>query len=160
MPREAGEDPARPTEPGGPDNGGPAEIALHAVDSISDLHWAAGGAKGPEGNGPAASTTPQNHTAMRRGAQPALLPTLQAAPLCPCFRPPCSRTALFTLLGALVLGSLALATLAVYLSVLQSESLRLLARWLEAQEEAVRQMRATSLQLWTWLNGSEAGGQT
>ncbi|KAG6938153.1 leucine rich single-pass membrane protein 2, partial [Chelydra serpentina] len=168
MPREAGEDigvkadtsPSRePIDLNGNDM---AEINLHSVESISDLYWVSGGHKAAEGNGPSQSTTPQAHSTKRHGAGPALLPTLRAVrttPICPCFRPACCRTALFALLGALVLASLALATLAVYLSVLQSESLRVLSQWLEAQEESVRQMRATSLQLWKRLNVSEARDQ-
>ncbi|EMP33863.1 hypothetical protein UY3_08946 [Chelonia mydas] len=142
-----------------------AEINLHSVESISDLYWVPGGHKAAEGNGLSQSTTPQTpqaHSTKRCGAGPALLPTLRAVrttPICPCFHPACCRTALFALLGALVLASLTLATLAVYLSVLQSESLRVLSQWLEAQGESVRQMRATSLQLWKRLNVSEAADQ-
>ncbi|KAH1167674.1 leucine-rich single-pass membrane protein 2 [Mauremys mutica] len=168
MPREAGEDTAvkadtsPPREPIDLNGNDLAEINLHSVDSISDLYWVSGGHKAAEGNGPSQSTTPQTpqaHSTQRRVAGPALLPTLRAVrttPICPCFRPACCRTALIALLGGLVLASLALATLAVYLSVLQSESLRVLSQWLEAQEESVRQMKATSLQLWKRLNVSEA----
>ncbi|XP_032655219.1 leucine-rich single-pass membrane protein 2 [Chelonoidis abingdonii] len=163
MPREAGEDAmvkadtsplGEPIDLNGNDL---AEINLHSVDSISDLYWVSGGHKAAEGNGlfqSATPQTPQAHSTKRRVAGPALLPTLRAVhttPTCPC-----CRTALFALLGALVLASLALAMLAVYLSVLQSESLRVLSQWLEAQEESVRQMKATSLQLWKRLNVSEA----
>lgn len=45
-------------------------------------------------------------------------------------------------------------------TVLQRESLRNLAQWLESQEEAIRQMRAVSLQLWRQLNASEVEVQT
>ncbi|XP_053889810.1 leucine-rich single-pass membrane protein 2 [Malaclemys terrapin pileata] len=171
MPREAGEDTAvksdtsSPREPIDLNGNDLAEINLHSVESISDLYWVSGGHKAAEGNSPSQSTTPQTpqaHSTKRRVAGSALLPTLRAVrttPICPCFHPACCRTALFGLLGALVLASLALATLAVYLSVLQSESLRVLSQWLEAQEESVRQMRATSLQLWKRLNISEAGDQ-
>ncbi|XP_075795654.1 leucine-rich single-pass membrane protein 2 isoform X2 [Pelodiscus sinensis] len=168
MPREAGEEPAAADaspagDPSDLNSGNLVEINLHSVESISDLHWASTGHKAPEENGPSPSTTPWTPPAKYRGAGPALLPTLRAirtAPLWPRVRPACCRPALLTLLGALVLGSLALATLAVYLSVLQSESLRVLARWLEAQEESVRQMRGTSLQLWKWLNASAPEAQT
>ncbi|XP_050814705.1 leucine-rich single-pass membrane protein 2 [Gopherus flavomarginatus] len=168
MPREAGEDAAvkadtsSPREPIDLNGNDLAEINLHSVDSISDLYWVSGGHKAAEGNGPSQSTTPQTpqaHSTKRRVAGPALLPTLRAVstiPICPYFRPSCCRTALFALLGGLVLASLALAMLAVYLSVLQSESLRVLSQWLEAQEESVGQMKATSLQLWKRLNVSEA----
>ncbi|XP_059572144.1 uncharacterized protein LOC102574598 [Alligator mississippiensis] len=44
--------------------------------------------------------------------------------------------------------------------VLQSESLRVLSQWLTSQEQSVRQMRATSLQLWSRLNATEPGAQT
>ncbi|XP_067417243.1 leucine-rich single-pass membrane protein 2 [Emydura macquarii macquarii] len=170
MPREAGEDTtvkaaASPTgEPIDFNGNDLVEIDLRSVESISDLYWASGGHRAAEGNGPSHSTTPpipQAHSTTGRGAGPALLPTLRAvraAPGCPCFGFACCRTALFALLGVLVLASLALATLAVYLSVLQSESLRILAQWLESHEESVRQMRTTSLQLWKQLNASEADG--
>ncbi|CAM5127523.1 unnamed protein product [Eretmochelys imbricata] len=171
MLREAGEemevqaDTSPPREPIDLNGNDLAEINLHSVESISDLYWVSGGHKATEGNGLSQSTTPQtpqDHSTKRCGAGPALLPTLRTVrttPICPCFHPACCRTALFALLGALVLASLALATLAVYLSVLQSESLRVLSQWLEAQEESVRQMRATSLQLWKRLNVSEAADQ-
>ncbi|OPJ80771.1 hypothetical protein AV530_004198 [Patagioenas fasciata monilis] len=43
--------------------------------------------------------------------------------------------------------------------VLQSQSVRALAQWLRSQEEAVRQLRAASGQLWARLNTSiEPGG--
>ncbi|CAM4579854.1 leucine-rich single-pass membrane protein 2 [Lepidochelys kempii] len=171
MLRETGEemevkaDTSPPREPIDLNGNDLAEINLHSVESISDLYWVSGGHKAAEGNGLSQSTTPQTpqaHSTKRCGARPALLPTLRTVrttPICPCFHPACCRTALFALLGALVLASLALATLAVYLSVLQSESLRVLSQWLEAQEESVRQMRATSLQLWKRLNVSEAADQ-
>ncbi|XP_065702068.1 leucine-rich single-pass membrane protein 2 isoform X1 [Patagioenas fasciata] len=44
-------------------------------------------------------------------------------------------------------------------AVLQSQSVRALAQWLRSQEEAVRQLRAASGQLWARLNTSmEPGG--
>lgn len=44
-------------------------------------------------------------------------------------------------------------------AVLQSQSVRALAQWLESQEDAMRQLRAASGQLWARLNASaEPGG--
>ncbi|XP_068014068.1 leucine-rich single-pass membrane protein 2 [Melanerpes formicivorus] len=87
---------------------------------------------------------------------PTLRPVAAASP-CPCLGP--SHPLLLALLGLLALTSLILATLAVYLSVLQSQSVRALAQWLESQEDAVHQLRAASRQLWARINAStEPGG--
>ncbi|XP_060096039.1 leucine-rich single-pass membrane protein 2 isoform X2 [Heteronotia binoei] len=153
-----------------------AEINLHAVESISDLHYASSRndhAKGSEGSSQSPPNTPKTphgtfskHFSLPNEEDTSFLPPVQAAHFipactcCPCFGPTCCPTAFLALLGVLVLASLALATLAVYLSVLQSESLRVLARWLESQEVTIRQMRAMSLQLWSQLNASEPGAQT
>ncbi|KAM6413961.1 leucine-rich single-pass membrane protein 2 [Rhynochetos jubatus] len=150
---------ATPAEPGDPDGGEPGAISLRPVESISDLHWASAGHKGTEGNGPAPSS------ALRRPPSrptppgpPPLLPTLRPVPTAsPCLGP--GHPLLLALLGLLALASLVLATLAIYLSVLQSQSVRALAQWLQSQEDAVGQLRATSGQLWARLNASaEPGG--
>ncbi|XP_065702069.1 leucine-rich single-pass membrane protein 2 isoform X2 [Patagioenas fasciata] len=167
MPREAGEDSmgraesAVAAEPGDPDGGEPGAISLHPVESISDLHWASGGHKGAEDNSPALSSSlrqPPPRPALL--SPPVLLPTLRPVPPagpCPCLGP--GHPLLLALLGLLALASLVLATLAIYLSVLQSQSVRALAQWLRSQEEAVRQLRAASGQLWARLNTSmEPGG--
>lgn len=39
-------------------------------------------------------------------------------------------------------------------AVLQSQSVQALAQWLESQEDTMRQLRATSRQLWARLNAS------
>nr|XP_013810964.1 PREDICTED: leucine-rich single-pass membrane protein 2 [Apteryx mantelli mantelli] len=152
-----------PAEPTDPNDNEPGDISLHPVESISDLHWASGGHKSAEGNGPARSSTPH-----RPRARPAtcttphqpLLPMLRPVPAttaCPCLGP--CHPLFLALLGILALASLVLATLAIYLSVLQSQSVRVLVKWLESQEEAVQQLQATSGQLWARLNASvEAGG--
>ncbi|XP_010223644.1 PREDICTED: hyaluronidase-3 [Tinamus guttatus] len=46
-----------------------------------------------------------------------------------------------------------------WLWVLQSQSVRVLLKWLESQEEAVQQLQATSGQLWARLNASEAASR-
>ncbi|XP_071611893.1 leucine-rich single-pass membrane protein 2 [Heliangelus exortis] len=165
MPREAGEadsmgraEGAAPAEPGDPDGSEPGAISLRPVESISDLHWATGGHKGAEGNGPAPSSSLRRHPtrSVPPGPLP-LLPTLRPVPAaspCPCLGQPL----LLALLGLLALASLVLATLAIYLSVLQSQSVRALAQWLQSQEDTVRQLRATSRQLWARLNASAARG--
>ncbi|XP_054694485.1 leucine-rich single-pass membrane protein 2 isoform X2 [Grus americana] len=167
MPREAGEDSmgraegAAPAEPGDPDSSEPGAISLRPVESISDLHWASGGHKGAEGNGPAPSGNlhPPPPRPVPSGPPP-LLPTLRPMPAaspCPCLSP--GHPLVLALLGLLALASLVLATLAIYLSVLQSQSVRALVQWLESQEDAVRQLRAASRQLWAHLNASaEPGG--
>ncbi|XP_077182097.1 leucine-rich single-pass membrane protein 2 isoform X2 [Paroedura picta] len=153
-----------------------AEINLHAVESISDLHCAStrhDHAKNPEGSSQSPPTTPQTphgtfskHFSLPHEDDASFLPPVQtvhfipACTCCPCFGPTCCPTGFLALFGVLVVASLALATLAVYLSVLQSESLRVLARWLESQEATIRQMRAMSLQLWSQLNASEPAVQT
>ncbi|XP_054072465.1 hyaluronidase-3-like isoform X4 [Rissa tridactyla] len=167
MPREAGEDSmgkaegAAPAEPGDPDSSEPGTISLRPVESISDLHWASGGHKGVEGNGPAPSRSLHRLPPRPTSPRPLpLLPTLRPMPAagpCPCLGP--GHPLLLALLGLLALASLVLATLAVYLSVLQSQSVRALAQWLESQEDAVRQLRVASRQLWARLNASaEPGG--
>ncbi|XP_062979438.1 leucine-rich single-pass membrane protein 2 isoform X2 [Elgaria multicarinata webbii] len=152
-----------------------AEINLHAVESISDLHYASGrqeSVKASEGSSQSRPHTPwtphsvsSKHFIFPSEDDPSFLPVqnFHLTPhltCCPCFSPSCCPTGFFALLGVLVVASLGLATLAVYLSVLQRESLRVLAQWLESQEEAIRQMRAVSLQLWRQLNASEPGAQT
>ncbi|XP_061203038.1 leucine-rich single-pass membrane protein 2 [Neopsephotus bourkii] len=162
MPREAGEDSmgraegASAAEPGDPESGEPGAISLRPVESISDLHWASGGHKGTEGNGPAPPSSlhwpPPRPTTP---GSPPLLPTLRpvpTAPLCP------GHPLLLALLGLVALVSLVLATLAVYLSVLQSQSVRALAQWLETQEDAVHQLQAANGRLWAHLNTSAQPG--
>ncbi|XP_075618072.1 leucine-rich single-pass membrane protein 2 isoform X4 [Balearica regulorum gibbericeps] len=165
MPREAGEDSmgraegAAPAEPGDPDGSEPGAISLRPVESISDLHWASGGHKGAEGNGPAPSGTLHPPPPVPSGP-PLLLPTLRPVPAaspCPCLSP--GHPLVLALLGLLALASLVLATLAIYLSVLQSQSVRALVQWLESQEDAVRQLRAASRQLWAHLNASVEPGE-
>ncbi|XP_070793188.1 leucine-rich single-pass membrane protein 2 [Pituophis catenifer annectens] len=151
------------------------DINLHTVESISDLHYASirsEDTKASEGNSQSQATTPGpphkasfKHFSFPNEDNSAFSPAqnfhlLSTFTCCPCFRPACCPTAFFALLGVLVVTSLGLATLAVYLSVLQRESLRNLAQWLESQEEAIRQMRAVSLQLWRQLNASEVEVQT
>nr|XP_025966390.1 leucine-rich single-pass membrane protein 2 [Dromaius novaehollandiae] len=168
MPREAGEDSLGradgtiPAEPTDPNSSEPGDISLHPVESISDLHWASGGHKGAEGNGSAQSSTPRRPrtrpapcTAPRQPLLPILRP-VPAATACSCLGP--CHPLFLALLGILALASLVLATLAIYLSVLQSQSVQVLVKWLESQEEAVQQLRATSGQLWAHLNASEEAG--
>ncbi|XP_074952349.1 leucine-rich single-pass membrane protein 2 [Phalacrocorax aristotelis] len=167
MPREAGEDSmgraegAMPAEPGDPDGSEPGAISLRPVESISDLHWASGGQKAAEGNGPGHSSS--QHQPPLHPVPPGpmvLLPTLRSVPAaspCPCLSP--GHPLLLALLGLLALASLVLATLAIYLSVLQSQSVQALAQWLENQEDAVHQLRGASRQLWARLNASTESGR-
>lgn len=67
-----------------------------------------------------------------------------------------SRGGFLGLLALLVLTCLALAILAVYLSVLQGESLRVLAHTLRTQEETLLKLRLASLSQLRRLNSSEA----
>ncbi|KAJ6667690.1 hypothetical protein lerEdw1_016011 [Lerista edwardsae] len=147
-----------------------AEINLHAVESISDLHSAS---KASGGNSPSQPNTPQtpHGAAFKRftlphegssssSPSPEALHASSTFTCCPCFSPTCGPTSFLALLGVLVVASLALATLAVYLSVLQSESLRGLAQILESQERTIQQMRILSSQLWHQLNASGSGAQT
>nr|XP_009671387.1 PREDICTED: hyaluronidase-3 isoform X2 [Struthio camelus australis] len=114
------------------------------------------------GNGPAQSSTlhrPHTHSAPCPAPRQPLLPMLRpvpAATACPCLGP--CHPLFLALLCILALASLVLATLAIYLSVLQSQSVRALTKWLESQEEAVQQLQATSRQLWAHLNASEEAG--
>ncbi|KAM8759328.1 leucine-rich single-pass membrane protein 2 isoform 2-T2 [Rhynchonycteris naso] len=147
MPEETQEDTLAPTL--SPRNGAPLapnhvqEVRLHRVESISDLH--SGGSL---------------HTYLADEAQPwdellsILPPSLCAQPGC---SPVHSRGGfLLLLLALLVFTCLALAVLAVYLSVLQSESLRMLAHTLHTQEEMLLRLRLASLSQLRRLNSSEA----
>ncbi|KAL8212291.1 UNVERIFIED_CONTAM: hypothetical protein K2H54_042418 [Gekko kuhli] len=109
-----------------------AEINLHAVESISDLHYVSSRhdrAKGSEGSSQSPPNTPQTphgtfskHFNLPNEEDASFLPSVQAVHFipactcCPCFGPTCCPTGFLALLGVLVVASLALATLAVYLS--------------------------------------------
>ncbi|XP_066100948.1 leucine-rich single-pass membrane protein 2 isoform X1 [Saccopteryx bilineata] len=119
------------------------EVRLHRVESISDLH--SGGSL---------------HPYLAEEAQPwdellgFLPPSLCAQPGC---SPVHSHAGFLLLLLALfVFTCLALAVLAVYLSVLQSESLRMLAHTLHTHEETLLRLRLASLSQLRRLNSSEA----
>uniref|UniRef100_A0A8C8ZUD7 Leucine rich single-pass membrane protein 2 n=1 Tax=Prolemur simus TaxID=1328070 RepID=A0A8C8ZUD7_PROSS len=118
------------------------EVHLHQVESISDLH--SGGSL---------------HPYLTEEARPwdellgVLPPSLCAQASC---SPVYGRGAFLLLLVLLVLTCLALAILAVYLSVLQSESLRILAHTLHTQEETLLKLRLASLSQLRRLNSSEA----
>ncbi|XP_065789709.1 leucine-rich single-pass membrane protein 2 isoform X3 [Muntiacus reevesi] len=117
------------------------EVRLHQVESISDLH----------NGGPLCPYLAEE-------GQPwgellgVLPPSLCAQAGC---SPVHSRGAFLLLLALLVLTCLALAVLAVYLSVLQSESLRVLAHTLRTQEEVLLKLRLASLSQLRRLNSSE-----
>ncbi|XP_062970733.1 leucine-rich single-pass membrane protein 2 [Cynocephalus volans] len=118
------------------------EVRLHSVESISDLH--SGGSLRPY---------------LVEEARPweellgILPPSLCAQAGC---SPMCGRGGFLLLLALLVLTCLVLAILAVYLSVLQSESLRILAHTLRTQEETLLKLRLASLSQLRRLNSSEA----
>nr|XP_023403878.1 leucine-rich single-pass membrane protein 2 [Loxodonta africana] len=118
------------------------EVCLHRVESISDLH--SGGSLCPY---------------LAEEAQPweellgVLPPSLCAQAGC---GPVYGHGGFLLLLTLLVLTCLALAILAVYLSVLQSESLRVLAHTLRTQEETLLKLRLASLSQLRRLNLSEA----
>ncbi|XP_058144739.1 leucine-rich single-pass membrane protein 2 [Dasypus novemcinctus] len=146
MPEEAREDTAAPAPsprsraPVAPSR--PQEVSLHQVESISDLH--SGGSLYPF---------------LAEEARPwdELLGVLPAS-LCAqagC-GPAHGRRGFLLLLSLLVLTCLALAVLAVYLSVLQSESLRVLAHTLRTQEETLLRLRLASLSQLRRLNSSQA----
>ncbi|XP_017525141.3 leucine-rich single-pass membrane protein 2 isoform X1 [Manis javanica] len=117
------------------------EVHLHQVESISDLH---GGSLCPY---LAEEAQPWNELL---GILP---PSLCAQAGC---SPVHSRGGFLGLLALLVLTCLALAILAVYLSVLQGESLRVLAHTLRTQEETLLKLRLASLSQLRRLNSSEA----
>ncbi|XP_038177141.1 leucine-rich single-pass membrane protein 2 isoform X1 [Arvicola amphibius] len=120
------------------------EVRLHQVESISDLH---SGGKG----------SLQPYLAEEAQTWEELLGVLPPS-LCTqadC-RPMCGRGGFLLLLALLVFTCLALAILAVYLSVLQSESLRVLAHTLRTQEETLLKLRLASLSQLRRLNASEA----
>ncbi|XP_055132656.1 leucine-rich single-pass membrane protein 2 isoform X2 [Symphalangus syndactylus] len=147
MPEETQEDSVEPMMPSQRSRGPLApnhvhEVRLHRVESISDLH--SGGTLRPY---------------LTEEARPwdellgVLPPSLCAQAGCsPVYR----RGGFLLLLALLVLTCLALALLAVYLSVLQSESLRILAHTLRTQEETLLKLRLASLSQLRRLNSSEA----
>ncbi|XP_023597571.1 leucine-rich single-pass membrane protein 2 [Trichechus manatus latirostris] len=118
------------------------EVCLHQVESISDLH--SGGSLRPY---LAEEGRPWEELL---GVLP---PSLCAQAGC---GPVHGRGGFLLLLTLLVLTCLALAVLAVYLSVLQSESLRVLAHTLRTQEETLLKLRLASLSQLRRLNLSEA----
>ncbi|KAL2803792.1 leucine-rich single-pass membrane protein 2 isoform 2, partial [Daubentonia madagascariensis] len=118
------------------------EVHLHQVESISDLH--SGGSLSPY---VAEEARPWDELL---GVLP---PSLCAQASC---SPVYGRGAFLLLLMLLVLTCLVLAILAVYLSVLQSESLRILAHTLHTQEEMLLKLRLASLSQLRRLNSSEA----
>ncbi|XP_044512877.1 leucine-rich single-pass membrane protein 2 [Gracilinanus agilis] len=122
------------------------EVSLHPVESISDLHN--GGTLHPYLTDDPAS----QHWEELMGILPSSL-CVQAG-----CNPAQGRGAFLLLLALLILTCLALAILAVYLSVLQSESLRVLAHTLRVQEETLLKLRLASLNQWRRLNNSEARG--
>ncbi|EHB14830.1 hypothetical protein GW7_19943 [Heterocephalus glaber] len=146
MPEETQEDTVAPTS--SQKSRGPlasnhvSEVRLHRVESISDLH--SGGLP---------------HPYLPEEARPwdellgVLPPSLCAQGGCSTV---CGRGGFLLLLALLVLTCLALAILAVYLSVLQSESLRVLAHTLRTQEEILLKLRLASLSQLRRLNSSEA----
>ncbi|XP_058534812.1 leucine-rich single-pass membrane protein 2 [Ochotona princeps] len=118
------------------------EVRLHQVESISDLHG--GGSLHPYLTD---ETQPWNDLL---GVLP---PSLCAQAGC---GPVHSRGVFLLLLALLIFTCLALAIVAVYLSVLQSESLRVLAHTLRTQEETLLRLRLASLSQLRRLNSSEA----
>nr|XP_012805536.1 leucine-rich single-pass membrane protein 2 isoform X2 [Jaculus jaculus] len=146
MPEEIQEDTVAPGQ--GQRSRGPLasnhvqEVRLYRVESISDLH--SGGSLRPY---------------LAEEARPwdellgVLPPSLCAQAGC---SPMCGRGGFLLLLALLVFTCLALAILAVYLSVLQSESLRILAHTLRTQEETLLKLRLASLSQLRRLNSSEA----
>ncbi|XP_045153311.1 leucine-rich single-pass membrane protein 2 [Echinops telfairi] len=119
------------------------QVRLHRVESISDLH--SGGPLRPH---LVEEVRPWEDFLV------VLPPSLCAQAGCGLVPGRCG--AFLLLLAVLVLTCLALAILAVYLSVLQSESLRVLAHTLRTQEETLLKLRLASLSQLRRLNLSEA----
>ncbi|XP_055985669.1 leucine-rich single-pass membrane protein 2 [Sorex fumeus] len=145
MPEETQEDTVAPTP--SPRNRVPLapnhvqEVRLHPVESISDLHG--GGSLRPY------LAEAQSWDELLGILPPSLCAQAGCSPLQ-------GRLGFLLLLALLVLTCLALAILAVYLSVLQSESLRVLAHTLRTQEEVLLKLRLASLSQLRRLNNSEA----
>lgn len=142
------------------------EVHLHRVESISDLH---SGGKGVRGGSKmdALGATFQRIALPAGSLRPCLAEEAQAweellgvLPPSLCTQaacsPMCGRGGFLLLLALLVFTCLALAIVAVYLSVLQSESLRVLAHTLRTQEETLLKLRLASLSQLRRLNSSEA----
>ncbi|XP_004615281.1 leucine-rich single-pass membrane protein 2 isoform X2 [Sorex araneus] len=146
MPEETQEDTVAPTP--SPRNRVPLapnhvqEVRLHPVESISDLHG--GGSLRPY-----LAEETQSWDELLGFLPPSLCAQAGCSPLQ-------GRLCFLLLLALLVLTCLALAILAVYLSVLQSESLRVLAHTLHTQEEVLLKLRLASLSQLRRLNNSEA----
>ncbi|XP_074054116.1 leucine-rich single-pass membrane protein 2 isoform X2 [Macrotis lagotis] len=147
------------------------EVSLHPVESISDLHNGGLGYAlrcGQEFSlrkGDLTPLSPPGPLHPYLTDDPASQPWEELMGILPpslCVQAGCSpaqgRGAFLLLLALLILTCLALAILAVYLSVLQSESLRVLAHTLRVQEETLLKLRLASLNQWRRLNSSEARG--
>ncbi|XP_049633659.1 leucine-rich single-pass membrane protein 2 [Suncus etruscus] len=146
MPEETQEDMVAPTRsPRSRDPLAPnhvQEVRLYPVESISDLHG--GGSLRPY-----LAEDTQSWDELLGILPPSLCAQAGCGPM--------QGTGGFLLLLALlVVTCLALAILAVYLSVLQSESLRALAYKLHMQEEVLLKLRLASLSQLRRLNASEA----
>ncbi|XP_023375290.1 leucine-rich single-pass membrane protein 2 [Otolemur garnettii] len=118
------------------------EVSLYPVESISDLH--SGGSLCPY---VAEETRPWDELL---GVLP---PSLCTQAGC---NPVYGKGGFLLLVALLVLTCLAIAILAVYLSVLQNESLRIVAHTLKTQEEMILKLRLASLSQLQRLNSSEA----
>eukprot|EP00073_Rattus_norvegicus_P049329 XP_017451619.1 PREDICTED: leucine-rich single-pass membrane protein 2 isoform X2 [Rattus norvegicus] len=118
------------------------EVHLHRVESISDLH--SGGSLRP-----CLAEEAQAWEELLGVLPPSLCTQAACSPMC-------GRGGFLLLLALLVFTCLALAIVAVYLSVLQSESLRVLAHTLRTQEETLLKLRLASLSQLRRLNSSEA----
>ncbi|CAO2633640.1 Leucine-rich single-pass membrane protein 2 [Lemmus lemmus] len=119
------------------------EVHLHRVESISDLHSGAGSLQ------PYLAEEAQTWEEILGVLPSSLCTQADCSPMC-------GRGGFLLLLALLVFTCLALAILAVYLSVLQSESLRVLAHTLRTQEETLLKLRLASLSQLRRLNSSEA----
>lgn len=117
------------------------EVRLHRVESISDLH--SGGSLQPY-----LAEEAQTWEELLGVLPPSMCTQTDCSPMC-------GRGGFLLLLALLVFTCLALAILAVYLSVLQSESLRVLAHTLRTQEETLLKLRLASLSQLRRLNSSE-----
>ncbi|KAM9592963.1 LOW QUALITY PROTEIN: leucine-rich single-pass membrane protein 2 [Trichechus inunguis] len=143
------------------------EVCLHQVESISDLHSGGERTGVPGGRRAGAPTALLIPTCPTGSLRPYLAEEgrpweelLGVLPPSLCAQAGCGpvhgRGGFLLLLTLLVLTCLALAVLAVYLSVLQSESLRVLAHTLRTQEETLLKLRLASLSQLRRLNLSEA----
>ncbi|XP_069500226.1 leucine-rich single-pass membrane protein 2 [Ambystoma mexicanum] len=150
-----------------------ANVNLHSVESISDLHWTSTSLELPKGaEGSSQPSTPGTSDTRVPVSTKTLLTDESNTPspqpsftVMDCFQwpicgPTCCRLVLYTVLASLIIGTIALIAYTVVLSEHHSESISALSAKLASQEKSIRQLRLATSRVWQWLNASDPLGHT